>query len=116
MDKPRTETLLLLLILFTASCLYLSSLNNPFIWDDNHLIISENNIRTFACIPEIFTTHLCHNIGASNFYRPIQSLSFMIDYAAWKLNPFGYHLTNLLLHLINIILTYLLVKKVLKNS
>ncbi len=32
------------------------------------------------------------------YYRPTTGLSFGIDHAIWGLNPFGYHLTNLLLH------------------
>jgi len=32
------------------------------------------------------------------FYRPVASLSYAIDYAIWGLDPFGYHLTDLLLH------------------
>jgi hypothetical protein len=32
------------------------------------------------------------------FYRPVASLSYAIDYAIWGLDPFGYHLTDLLAH------------------
>lgn len=37
--------------------------------------------------------------GELPYYRPLAILSFAIDYAAWGLNPFGFHLVNLLLHL-----------------
>lgn len=32
------------------------------------------------------------------FWRPISTFSFAVDYWVWGLKPFGYHLTNLLLH------------------
>ena len=32
----------------------------------------------------------------------------MADYALWKENPFGYHLTNFLIHLLNVFLVYAL--------
>jgi hypothetical protein len=35
------------------------------------------------------------------FYRPLPNLLWQADYALWKLNSSGYHLTNLLLHLLN---------------
>lgn len=31
------------------------------------------------------------------YYRPLTAASFALDYTMWGLNPFGYHLTNLLL-------------------
>ena len=33
-----------------------------------------------------------------NFYRPLQVASYVVDYSLWGLNPAGYHLTNILLH------------------
>jgi hypothetical protein len=35
-------------------------------------------------------------------------MSYALDYSAWVLEPFGYHLTNLLLHLINVALFFIL--------
>gem|GEM_PF-611748 len=32
------------------------------------------------------------------YFRPVLQLFNLLDYTAWGLNPFGYHLTNLLLH------------------
>ncbi|HMD14889.1 MAG TPA: tetratricopeptide repeat protein, partial [Bacteroidota bacterium] len=36
--------------------------------------------------------------GESIYYRPLLTVSYIIDFHIWKLNPFGYHLTNILLH------------------
>jgi 4-amino-4-deoxy-L-arabinose transferase-like glycosyltransferase len=38
--------------------------------------------------------------GAHVLYRPVYLYSYALDYAIWGTNPFGYHLTNLLLHLV----------------
>jgi 4-amino-4-deoxy-L-arabinose transferase-like glycosyltransferase len=40
------------------------------------------------------------------YFRPIVSVSFWLDHALWGLRPFGYHLTNLLLHLAATLLAY----------
>jgi hypothetical protein len=45
-------------------------------------------------------------VGTLPFYRPIGQLTFAPDYALWGANPFGYHLTNLLLHLVCTVLTW----------
>jgi lipoprotein NlpI len=40
----------------------------------------------------------------------------MIDYSLWKLRPFGYHLTNILLHILNAILLYIFVYLLIKDD
>ncbi len=42
------------------------------------------------------------------FRSPLELLSFSVDYSIWGLNPFGYHLTNLFLHIINSTLVYII--------
>ncbi len=50
-------------------------------------------------------------IGHNNSIRYVGDLSLVTDAFFWKQNPFGYHLTNLLLHLANSFLLYALIKK-----
>jgi protein O-mannosyl-transferase len=38
--------------------------------------------------------------------RPLINFSYAVDYALWGLNPFGFHLTNLLLHVLNVMLLF----------
>ena len=96
--------LIALIIIITFS----SSLKNDFAWDDSYLIIGNDYIKSWSYVPRIFSTQLYEGSGMhSNFYRPLQLLSFMADYSLWELNPFGYHLTSLLLHIFNSILVYL---------
>lgn len=38
------------------------------------------------------------------FYRPIPNLLWELDYTLWNLNPAGYHLTNLIIHALNVFL------------
>jgi hypothetical protein len=39
-----------------------------------------------------------------NYWTPLLWISFAIDYKLWGLNPFGYHLTNILLYTLNVTL------------
>lgn len=55
-----------------------------------------------------FVTHPTTNYSGFVSYRPITALSFFLDYAIWGKTPFGYHLTNLLLHILTTLLVYLL--------
>ena len=102
----RTYYLLLALI---GLIVYLNSFSNSFVWDDELLVVGNGYIRSFSNIVKIFTTDIYHWFSYSNFYRPLFSLSFMFDYRIWQLNPFGYHLTNLILHILNTCLFFYLV-------
>lgn len=45
---------------------------------------------------------------------PVTWLTFSLDHALWGMNPFGYHLTNVLLHSVNAVLFYLLALRLLR--
>jgi len=44
---------------------------------------------------------------------PVTWLTLGADFAVWGMNPFGYHLTNLLLHTANAVLSYLVARRLL---
>ena len=48
-------------------------------------------------------------------YRPIVTLSYFVDYAIWQLRPWGYHLTNLIIHTLNVYLVYFAAYYLFKN-
>ena len=45
-------------------------------------------------------------LNEGGLFRPIVSTINLVDYSLWGVNAFGYHLTNALVHLINIQLVY----------
>ncbi len=86
---------------------YANSTHNPFIWDDESLIVNNQTLHDWRNISFFFTPNAWPT-DFSNFYRPLQLVSYCIDYQVWRLNPFGYHLTNILIHTFNCILLYVL--------
>jgi Tfp pilus assembly protein PilF len=90
---------------------FANSLRNEFVWDDNQLIINNPKINlSLKEIPLVFTTPLWKLGGVVEFqqtyYRPIASLFSVLNYKVWGLNPLGFHLTHIILHLINAIVLY----------
>jgi tetratricopeptide (TPR) repeat protein len=73
-------------------------LQNGFVWDDTALILRDPLIRSWRLIPEGFNHFLFVDATASDFYRPIQRLTYTLDYAAFAFRPGPYHLTSLLCH------------------
>lgn len=102
--RRRTHILFIALIIVIV---FTGSLKNDFAWDDKYLIVDNAYVKSWDYLPEIFVTQLYEGGQKhSNFYRPIQLLSFTLDYLIWGLNPFGYHLVNLFLHIFNSALVY----------
>lgn len=102
----------LLLIILTAA-VYLNSLPNHFVWDDEFLIENNSDIRNHLYVSTIFTTDLFHNTDPGTpYYRPLQTISYMLDYAIWGLDAWGYHLTSILLHLACVLLIWLLIRQI----
>lgn len=93
--------------------LYLNSLKHPLFWDDEVIITANAFLRSPRFIKEIFLTSYTQGAGElTNLYRPLAVFSFMAEYQLWGLSSFGYHLTNLLLHLVNGLLVFLMVNKI----
>jgi len=47
-----------------------------------------------------------------SFYRPLSNLSIWLDYKLWGFNAAGYHLSNILIHLVNTLLIFLVGRKI----
>ena len=89
------------LIALLCFFVYGNSLKCKFIWDDNFMIRDNELIRNWSGATKIFTQDIGYGVGQKvGFYRPLQLMTYMLDYSIWKLNPAGYHLTNIFLHLL----------------
>ena len=90
----------LLLIILMGSFSYSNTLNDSFHFDDFTFIIENPDIRNIGDMSSIFTTVLPQSS------RFITFLSFAINYRIHGLDVFGYHLTNLIIHLISAVLVW----------
>jgi tetratricopeptide (TPR) repeat protein len=79
--------------------LYAPSLRNDFVWDDTALILRDPLIRSWQLVPEAFQHFLFTDATPSDFYRPVQRLTYLLDYAAYIFQPAGYHITSILWHI-----------------
>ncbi len=78
---------------------YAASIQGQFVWDDPILVTNNAYIKDISHAGKVFTLGVEAGAGgATRFYRPLLTLSFMADYALGGLRPAGYHVTNILLH------------------
>ena len=108
LHRPFGALLLLASAVFAA---YAPSLDGQFLWDDIFLVRRNLLIRSPLFCLEVFRHTLFDN--ESNFYRPTQTLTFLANYWVWGLDPFGYHLTSILIHAANAFLLFLVLRGVL---
>ena len=95
--------------------LYLPCLGYNFVWDDFGFIVRSPWLKQpwYANFKHAFTEPMHQVPYTSSHYRPLQTISYWADFQLWKLNTFGYHLHNILLHAINggLFLAFLLALK-----
>jgi len=87
-----------LILIGAVFIIYAPAARNGFVWDDTALILRDPLIRSWRLIPEGFNHFLFVDATASDFYRPIQRLSYTFDYAAFAFRPGPYHVTSVLWH------------------
>lgn len=87
---------------------YAQSLGNDFVTWDDRLLITENPIAhglTWGNIIAAFTSY------DPELYIPLTFFSYQINYAIHGLQPMGYHLVNLILHILNALLVGAIIAK-----
>jgi len=104
------------IIVISGGFVYLNSLLNPFIWDDAFLVTSNLHIRSLSYIPRLFMENVYNQDMTGKFYRPVLMGSLTLDYNTWGLDPFGYHLSNLFLHLANALLVYTVIRLIFRRE
>lgn len=95
---------------------FANSLSNDFVFDDESVVVGDETITSLSNIPKYFTGELGFHKVIGRYYRPIVSATYALDYSIWGLKPFGFHLTNVLIHVINVLLLFALLKLIFESS
>jgi tetratricopeptide (TPR) repeat protein len=96
-----------LAIILVTALAYLPAFYNDFTNADDPAYVHDNPlIRSLSC-RSVWAMFTQFHEG----YHPLTMLSLAFDYALGGLHPAPYHLTNILLHLLNVALVYLLVSR-----
>ena len=85
-----------------AGLVYVNALDNPFVYDDRRLIVENRSIRPPLDLQAIVLREVT---------RPAVNISYAIDRVLWGPSPAGFHVTNVLLHMLNVALLFELVRR-----
>lgn len=86
------------------------ALSGQLLWDDNHLVAENPFIRSPLLVLEAFRHHLFPD-SLGGHYRPVQTVSYIFDYLVWNSESYGFHLSNVLWHVLGGCLLYRLLKQ-----
>ena len=108
MAGKRLTCLTIACLILATIAVYLRVFGNGYVFDDTRYILENPHVQqgiSLSSIKWAFTSTLCSN------WHPLTWLSMMLDWMLFGTKPWGYHLTNLLIHIANTILLLLLLNR-----
>ena len=123
MKKYPAEYVKILHIVLISVCVWIAfgnAINYDFVWDDYGLIIDNKKIRQLSSLHDFFTKSFWDidedvQDKTRSFYRPLLMSSYAADYSLYGFNPGGFHLTNILAHILCSIIVYMLAVRLFKD-
>jgi len=104
MRKPAVHILVILLLGYLV---YSNTFSVPFTWDDDRFIVANPHVRDTSypieSLKKEYELYMHHKI------RPLGMATFALNYRMFGFQVSGFHAFNLLVHLLNALLVYVLV-------
>ncbi len=103
---PESIILAAVLLLLGAILAYSPAIGGGFIWDDNYLVWNNPINNSPDGLHKIW-------FSLENFdYWPVAASTFWIEWQWWGPNPMPYHVQNILLHALNALLFWLILRRI----
>lgn len=105
-----------IILVIVAFAIFANTLNGDFVYDDKRQILKNPLIQDASLYGKALTSDVWAFKGdgsaaASNYYRPTFVLWLIFNFQLFGVNPFGWHLLNILLHVGVCVLAFLLLRK-----
>ena len=93
------------IIIVTAFIAYLPSINGGFVFDDDGLLAENDLVQAPDGLYRFWFTTEAFD------YWPVTNTTFWIEWRIWGMNSTGYHVTNLILHVAEALLIWVVLRK-----
>lgn len=100
------DVILASLLVFLTLAAYCPAMQGGFIWDDNYYVSDNPTLRSSRGLAQIWLEP-----ESTPQYYPLVFTSFWVEYHVWGLEPFGYHVVNVILHAVNAVLLWLMLRR-----
>jgi protein O-mannosyl-transferase len=104
-DRTASLRRMLLLALFPA-LVFVGTLTFDFVLDDNLVVLEDPAVAEPLHLGAVFGQPVRIQDVSLGFFRPVIALTYRADRILWGANPAGYHLANVLWHLLATFLVY----------
>jgi len=84
---------------------YIPAIRGGYIWDDDLILTNNLTLRTVDGLRGIWS-----EMAGSSQYYPLVFTTFWVEYHIWQLDPLGYHLVNVILHALNAIFLWFILR------
>ncbi|MDH7482780.1 MAG: O-GlcNAc transferase, partial [Armatimonadota bacterium] len=92
------------IVIMTAFA-YIPAVYGGFVWDDDDYVTKNPLLTAPDGLRRIWFT-----LDSPSQYFPLVYTTFRIEHAIWGLNPMGYHIVNVCLHIINTLLVWFILR------
>ncbi|MFC1549137.1 hypothetical protein ACFL5E_04175, partial [Candidatus Omnitrophota bacterium] len=122
MDDRKMESIRLshkvavIILILIGIALYANSLGNGFVMDDRYVVKDNYFIDSPSNLKHIFNAEKYFEGSLEGTYRPVTTVTYFMDRAVWGTGPFGFHLTNIVIHILNSIFFYFILANFLAAS
>jgi tetratricopeptide (TPR) repeat protein len=108
-SKIRPKILICLFLVIATLAVYWQLRNYEFVgFDDDVFIIQNSKVQNGLTLESIRWALSYDNM---TYWHPLTWLSYMLDIQLYGMNPGGHHMTNVLLHIVNAILLFVVFNK-----
>ncbi len=104
------KLVVILLLAVAIGGVYYNALSNGFVFDDYLLVVER------AAIPRVASDPLLAFSPTVVGYRPLRTLSYVLDYRLGGMHPWIFHLSNLVYHWIAACLVFLVTLRLVANE
>lgn len=106
-----TEFWMIAICVLLTFFVYIPSFQADYVnWDDGDYVYDNTDIRSFSNLKAILTKPVQGN------YHPVTMLSLALNYAISGKNPVSFHVLNVLIHLLNVVLTFYFILRLTKGK
>ena len=106
--SPENKKLALLLVLLGIAVFvaYVPAIQAGFIWDDDDYVQENPVLRSDEGLRIMWTEPM----SIPQWY-PVVHTTFWVEFRLWGLNPLGYHVTNVLIHIASTVLLFFVLRR-----
>ena len=90
-----------------SALVYVNALDNQFVYDDFRTVLNNPSIEDVWAVTAIIYREMT---------RPVVNFTYALDRAIFGGSLFGYHLTNVLLHVVNVLLLFHIARRAVEDQ